>query len=105
MIKALVGLFPNIGLDPARFVNVAGIPLNRLESQLIFNTAGHWQNKQNRRKMFELVAKRLNFDPLIASNWYNVTLKKLRPIKVKFALFVFIVVNVVVGRSCGTEVS
>eukprot|EP00026_Physarum_polycephalum_P002270 Phypoly_transcript_02276.p1 GENE.Phypoly_transcript_02276~~Phypoly_transcript_02276.p1 ORF type:complete len:794 (+),score=74.23 Phypoly_transcript_02276:119-2500(+) len=51
--KALLDLFPEIGLDKLR-----------LKSTILWNAV-------NRRKFFEDFAKSHAFDPLLASNWYS----------------------------------
>eukprot|EP00026_Physarum_polycephalum_P001348 Phypoly_transcript_01349.p1 GENE.Phypoly_transcript_01349~~Phypoly_transcript_01349.p1 ORF type:complete len:1107 (+),score=164.22 Phypoly_transcript_01349:191-3322(+) len=56
-VKALMSLYPNIGLDKMKF------------DQLPYN---HWNDAENKREVFRQVAKEMEFDPLIASNWYSV---------------------------------
>jgi len=57
-VRALYHLFPEIGLDPSSFDRTPG---------------GHYQENENRRKFLEHFAKSNGFDPLIPSNWYDVT--------------------------------
>jgi len=62
MIKALVSLFPNIGLTEHKF---AILPHN------------FWQETQNRRDFFVQFAKEKRFDALVPSNWYPISLQNL----------------------------
>eukprot|EP00026_Physarum_polycephalum_P002439 Phypoly_transcript_02445.p1 GENE.Phypoly_transcript_02445~~Phypoly_transcript_02445.p1 ORF type:complete len:904 (+),score=143.32 Phypoly_transcript_02445:44-2755(+) len=57
-IVALMDLFPELNLDPTKFTRV---PL------------GYWQKSVNRRAVFLDIAKKGNFDPLVLSNWYNIS--------------------------------
>eukprot|EP00026_Physarum_polycephalum_P001724 Phypoly_transcript_01726.p1 GENE.Phypoly_transcript_01726~~Phypoly_transcript_01726.p1 ORF type:complete len:978 (+),score=124.21 Phypoly_transcript_01726:128-3061(+) len=58
--KALVYLFPDIGLDPSKFADYS----NR-------------NNTENRKRFFELYAKENGFNPLVAHNWYLQTREKI----------------------------
>jgi len=50
--KALTDVFPDIGLQKAKF-----------------NDRFVWSNEENRRKFFERYARQNGFDPLVARNW------------------------------------
>jgi hypothetical protein len=63
--KALVDLFPNIGLDPAKFIYVS-----------------YWDKSENRRIFFENYAKKYDFDPLVPKNWYSQPRNKLMAVVV-----------------------
>eukprot|EP00026_Physarum_polycephalum_P002350 Phypoly_transcript_02356.p1 GENE.Phypoly_transcript_02356~~Phypoly_transcript_02356.p1 ORF type:complete len:908 (+),score=118.97 Phypoly_transcript_02356:113-2836(+) len=65
-VAALTNLFPNIGLDPAKFVN---IPL------------GYWTDVKNRRALFTHIAQERGFDPFNPSNWYPVSIASLLNVK------------------------
>jgi hypothetical protein len=41
-----------------------------------------WKDIHARRRFFEHVAKKLNFDPLIPSNWYTLSFSSIKKIKV-----------------------
>eukprot|EP00026_Physarum_polycephalum_P001044 Phypoly_transcript_01045.p1 GENE.Phypoly_transcript_01045~~Phypoly_transcript_01045.p1 ORF type:complete len:1215 (-),score=190.78 Phypoly_transcript_01045:36-3680(-) len=65
-VAALMDLFPNIGLNPAKFKKAP---------------QGYWEDEKNRRLMFCDIAHQQNFDPLLPNNWYSVTYSSLRNIK------------------------
>eukprot|EP00026_Physarum_polycephalum_P001704 Phypoly_transcript_01706.p1 GENE.Phypoly_transcript_01706~~Phypoly_transcript_01706.p1 ORF type:complete len:1010 (+),score=136.82 Phypoly_transcript_01706:80-3109(+) len=58
MIKALVHVFPDIGLDESKFVSY---PKN------------YWQDPAKQRQFFMWVAKKKGFDYSVAENWYSIT--------------------------------
>eukprot|EP00026_Physarum_polycephalum_P002957 Phypoly_transcript_02966.p1 GENE.Phypoly_transcript_02966~~Phypoly_transcript_02966.p1 ORF type:complete len:695 (+),score=87.59 Phypoly_transcript_02966:171-2087(+) len=62
MTDALLDLFPEIGLEKAKFRR---------------NNLNYWADVKRRRAFFDEFASENNFDPLIANNWYNVTLSQL----------------------------
>eukprot|EP00026_Physarum_polycephalum_P005354 Phypoly_transcript_05386.p1 GENE.Phypoly_transcript_05386~~Phypoly_transcript_05386.p1 ORF type:complete len:586 (+),score=95.25 Phypoly_transcript_05386:3-1760(+) len=64
--KALLDLFPNIGLEKSKLTFPR--PLKE---------APAWSYKGNRRAFFEEYAKENNFDPLIAENWFKQFPKKI----------------------------
>jgi len=64
--KALVDLFPDIGLDINRF---SYVPPN------------HWLQPENRRKFFDDFAKFNGFDALIPENWYSVDRQSILSLK------------------------
>eukprot|EP00026_Physarum_polycephalum_P002361 Phypoly_transcript_02367.p1 GENE.Phypoly_transcript_02367~~Phypoly_transcript_02367.p1 ORF type:complete len:559 (+),score=39.39 Phypoly_transcript_02367:620-2296(+) len=66
IIKALIDLFPNIGLKESEF---AYVPRN------------YWDNVNNRREFFCLVGKHMGFDPLIPKNWYGASITKINKFK------------------------
>ena len=51
-------------------------------SNIATNLATHWRNPTNRRKWFSEFAEESHFDPLVASNWYKITLKQIQSKKV-----------------------
>jgi signal peptidase I len=63
-VRALLKMFPEIGLDPVKFYQY-------------YNFRQHWQEVENRRKWFVFFASERKFDPLLAENWYNITSEKL----------------------------
>eukprot|EP00026_Physarum_polycephalum_P002735 Phypoly_transcript_02743.p1 GENE.Phypoly_transcript_02743~~Phypoly_transcript_02743.p1 ORF type:complete len:836 (+),score=105.65 Phypoly_transcript_02743:77-2584(+) len=62
--RALLDLFPDIGLVKAKF-----------------QTLSLWSKVRNRRKFFEDYAKDHGFDPLIPENWYKQSSKKIKAAK------------------------
>ncbi len=80
-MRAAIQLFPEIGLEETKFTRVKGIgvynrifPNNKL--------GGYWHDIQNRRNFFIEFAKKHNFDPLVAENWYNYTVDSFLGLKV-----------------------
>jgi hypothetical protein len=82
--KALLQLFPEIGLEKKRFMTdpgkknrgrggsvLIGIPVNM-----------QWQYPQKRRTFFEKFALLRAFDPLVPSNWYSISLESILEQKV-----------------------
>jgi len=57
IVKALLSLFPNVGLDKRKL----HVPDK------------FWANSNNQRRFFITFAKERNFDPLVAENWYTET--------------------------------
>eukprot|EP00026_Physarum_polycephalum_P002043 Phypoly_transcript_02047.p1 GENE.Phypoly_transcript_02047~~Phypoly_transcript_02047.p1 ORF type:complete len:791 (+),score=118.55 Phypoly_transcript_02047:121-2493(+) len=55
--KALLQLFPNIGLDVRKF--------SKMPSRF-------WEDEKEQKVFFMDLAKQLSFDPLVAENWYSV---------------------------------
>lgn len=50
-----------------------------LASNLIRVPFGHWtKDSDNIRNFFNNLAEKLDFDPLVASNWYNVDTNAIR---------------------------
>jgi hypothetical protein len=48
----------------------------------IYFAATHWRNRENRRKWFSEFAEESGFDPLVASNWYKISLQQIQSKKV-----------------------
>jgi len=61
--KALLQLYPDIGLDRTRFMALPN---------------GYWASEQNRKGFFDAFAKEEGFDPLVPGNWYKVALKTVK---------------------------
>eukprot|EP00026_Physarum_polycephalum_P003873 Phypoly_transcript_03889.p1 GENE.Phypoly_transcript_03889~~Phypoly_transcript_03889.p1 ORF type:complete len:768 (+),score=139.06 Phypoly_transcript_03889:1-2304(+) len=57
VVQALSDLFPDIGIEPHKF---AITPKN------------YWQEKANRRKYFESIAREKGKDPLVPQTWYEI---------------------------------
>ena len=83
MVRALFHAFPHIGLRENQFRHVSStFTLLLISSIIIFlyilfeiniltkRIGMHWSSLDNRRAVFEQIAARYNFDPLVASNWY-----------------------------------
>jgi len=66
MEAALAHLYPNIGLDVSKFS--------------VF-PCGYFMDKANQKKIFDYFAQRSGFDPLIATNWYQVSPSKMYSVK------------------------
>eukprot|EP00026_Physarum_polycephalum_P002518 Phypoly_transcript_02525.p1 GENE.Phypoly_transcript_02525~~Phypoly_transcript_02525.p1 ORF type:complete len:833 (+),score=92.99 Phypoly_transcript_02525:54-2552(+) len=57
-VKALIDLFPNIGLDYSKFSVLPN---------------GHWFQAKNQRYLLKTFARSKKFDPLVPENWYSIT--------------------------------
>eukprot|EP00026_Physarum_polycephalum_P001009 Phypoly_transcript_01010.p1 GENE.Phypoly_transcript_01010~~Phypoly_transcript_01010.p1 ORF type:complete len:1168 (+),score=148.17 Phypoly_transcript_01010:225-3728(+) len=66
--KALIELFPEIGLELNKFPSLNSAPVPTKNSSLKEPPGG---SRYARRKFFEEYAKIRNFDPLIVDNWYQ----------------------------------
>eukprot|EP00026_Physarum_polycephalum_P001556 Phypoly_transcript_01558.p2 GENE.Phypoly_transcript_01558~~Phypoly_transcript_01558.p2 ORF type:complete len:464 (+),score=75.56 Phypoly_transcript_01558:1715-3106(+) len=62
LLKALVHLYPNIGIDKSKFYVLP---------------AKYWQEEGNIKKFFDGFAKMQGFDPLNAKSWYTITVKQI----------------------------
>lgn len=51
----------------------------------------YWTDKENQRQFFRDIAKDQNFDPLIARNWYSMTVRKILNYKVYFIYMICII--------------
>eukprot|EP00026_Physarum_polycephalum_P006606 Phypoly_transcript_06655.p1 GENE.Phypoly_transcript_06655~~Phypoly_transcript_06655.p1 ORF type:complete len:580 (+),score=87.68 Phypoly_transcript_06655:116-1741(+) len=56
LARALLDVFPDIGLDKSSFK---------------FLQITHWSDVENRRRFFLDFSRKLGFDPLVAKNWYS----------------------------------
>jgi hypothetical protein len=99
--QALIDLFPNLEIDKTKFEHASN--LNSFSFYLFsfffsfslstcnFEHTEIWQTAENRRKFFEEYAREKGFDPLIADNWYQQSIKDVVAKKVKiFCLFLFL---------------
>lgn len=83
MSQALLDLFPNIGLDKARFISKSILLIiNWLIVLLIRQFEDAWHEEDNRRKFFEDYAAKNGFDPLDPNEWYKQSIDKLTATKV-----------------------
>lgn len=57
-----------------------------------------WSNVENRRKFFELYAKKHDFDPYVAENWYSVSRSSVVATKVYFYYYYYFIVLLMVFR-------
>eukprot|EP00026_Physarum_polycephalum_P001092 Phypoly_transcript_01093.p1 GENE.Phypoly_transcript_01093~~Phypoly_transcript_01093.p1 ORF type:complete len:1197 (+),score=192.21 Phypoly_transcript_01093:78-3668(+) len=64
--KAILSLFPEIGLEPRHF---SLLP------------SGYWLDTKNQRNVFEKLAGKKGFDPKVSTNWYSVTSQEVQKIK------------------------
>ena len=94
MVKALIEVYPDIGLDSLLFHSYRGffsLPLSPLYllhfshlSALLFSTSGSdWRNKARRKQFFDDYAKTNGFDSNIADNWYTVSFARILSTKVR----------------------
>jgi len=60
-IQAIKDLFPEVKFDPAKFSK----------------GKNYWGDADTRRQFFESLAGKMNFDPLVAKNWYDVSWQKI----------------------------
>lgn len=79
-------IYPDIGLQLFRF---SIIPRNYYSFSLFFypfvvndKLGNHWADANNRKEFFDNFAKEHDFDPLVPENWYQITTKEMREIKV-----------------------
>eukprot|EP00026_Physarum_polycephalum_P001339 Phypoly_transcript_01340.p1 GENE.Phypoly_transcript_01340~~Phypoly_transcript_01340.p1 ORF type:complete len:1070 (+),score=142.73 Phypoly_transcript_01340:227-3436(+) len=70
-IDALMGLFPDIGLDKTKFKS---LPRN------------YWGDLANRREFFREFAANEGFDALLPENWYNMNVTRFQSYKGGFAV-------------------
>ena len=71
--KALLHVFPNIGLDTSLFEGTMyKMIMISVEVTFILG-CGNWKDK--RRKVFLDFARKSGFDPYVPSNWYPVLMK------------------------------
>ena len=89
-IRAIVNLYPNIGLDRTKFsilpcMSNSSFSLPTLCSPSLsalvkcsllicwLYSAGYWSDARNRRHFFDTLAHKHNFDPLLRNNWYQMS--------------------------------
>lgn len=70
LIKTLMFLFPNIGLEEKKFPILPSTFICCLIDNLLIS-GNYWMDVGKRRELFDNIAKSRNFDPLIAENWYK----------------------------------
>ena len=93
--KALLHLFPDIGLDVAKFRVYQCMSYSLLKSSpfpsvcspshslfYLFIYTALWRKADNRRRFFETYAQQNGFDPRIAENWYAQQKDKVMTLKV-----------------------
>lgn len=89
-VRALVKLFPEIGLRKNKFPAVSS------NCQLLYSitnaSAGeYWVKPANRKRFFDSFAQRYDFDPLLPHNWYLIPSENIREQKVYIVvLFIFL---------------
>ena len=100
--KALLDIFPNIGLDrslfnfrprisltPSFYFILLIIPSSSLLF-FFFTSENFWQEKGNMRKFFDSIARSKKFNPLTADNWYKLTSRNVLQVKVTLSLPFFL---------------
>lgn len=83
-INTIKNTFPEIVFDDTKFSlhSLRTYYLLNLFYLLIFNfilyliLEEHWKDVKNRRKYFDTFAKTKEFDPLLSSSWYNISIDK-----------------------------
>lgn len=68
--RAIIDLFPEIGLDPSKFTTLPckfGVLFVAVAYCIVDN---YWFEMANRRKFLVDFAKHKGFDPLVPENWY-----------------------------------
>lgn len=80
LIGALIDVFPDVTFEVWNFENVPGIKKKKkqiihkqkyIQNNLLFDTDKYWRDANNRKKWFIKLANKMEFDPLVASNWYS----------------------------------
>eukprot|EP00026_Physarum_polycephalum_P001974 Phypoly_transcript_01978.p1 GENE.Phypoly_transcript_01978~~Phypoly_transcript_01978.p1 ORF type:complete len:752 (+),score=127.08 Phypoly_transcript_01978:45-2300(+) len=71
VIKALLHLFPDIGIEENKFSHLP---------------KGYWSNFENRKKFFDDFGREQGFDPLVPQNWYSITWRIIKNAKGKSLL-------------------
>lgn len=80
LIGALIDVFPDVTFEVWNFENVPGIKKKTkqiihkqkyIQNNLLFDTDKYWRDAKNRKKWFIKLANKMEFDPLVASNWYS----------------------------------
>lgn len=89
-INTIKNVFPEIEFDESQFSLYA---LRKYYFLWIIITIfiileEHWKDVKNRRRYFDSFANSHNFDPLLASNWYNLSIDK-NDLKVRYSFFSF----------------
>lgn len=69
--KALMDLFPNIGLDRSKFNFPISMLSNSHKIFITYKNIEYWNKPSNRRKFFEDYAKVNQFDPFDVDKWYT----------------------------------
>jgi hypothetical protein len=83
--QALIEVYPEIGLRAHKFKIVPSMLFFFLlkiflKKMFIFPLEHHYSNKENIKQFFDDFASSNGFDPLIAENWYSVTLADLKKV-------------------------
>lgn len=81
-IKAVLELYPNIGLDEAKFNRAPSMSSRVFRCLLNYLLANYW-TKANIKKFFNNFANARNFDPRDPSNWYQFTYRDITQSEVR----------------------
>eukprot|EP00026_Physarum_polycephalum_P003327 Phypoly_transcript_03337.p1 GENE.Phypoly_transcript_03337~~Phypoly_transcript_03337.p1 ORF type:complete len:777 (+),score=98.56 Phypoly_transcript_03337:66-2333(+) len=73
-IKAIIDVYPSLNLSPGDFDHM---------------THKYWQKLENRKQFFDTIAKKMNFDPLLAENWYNLPYSSYYDEKLAYSVLTF----------------
>ena len=85
VVKALIDVYPSLNLSPGDFdhmirtspftspplASVLSSPPGTSLSTNVF-VDKYWHKFEHRKLFFDSIAKKRDFDPLLAANWYNV---------------------------------
>lgn len=85
-VKALLYLFPNIGLDETKFVSVQSNTLPPSSPPhthtSLLSVGKFWKDIKNRQQFFIEFANNNDFDPFEPANWYSISTTQIYNTKV-----------------------
>lgn len=86
-IKALMDVYPNIGLDITQFTIMPSNTfiigsLHLILIIIIIYSEGFWKARDHLLSFFNHYARMKGFDPSIASHWYNTSKESIKSLKV-----------------------
>lgn len=86
MAKALLDLFPYIGLDKRKFIDSGNnnklIVIPYIINNYICVGYLYWSSSENRKRFFDSFAEKNEFNPLHPSSWYSISKENLHKQKV-----------------------
>jgi hypothetical protein len=84
LTKALIVLFPEIGLDKSKFMSLPSITTFFSPYLYLRFVDGYWKDIENRRQLLSAFACSKDKDPLSPKTWYNVDFNTFLSYKVTF---------------------